>query len=438
MASTNITLHAKAVNKTGSVFADVAKSVKGIGVAFAGAAGVGMAAFAKGVSDLGKLSDIAQKAGASTESITRLSEALGMLGVASSSPEQVANAFARMQATTGQVGEEGFKNVVSQIGELPTAMERAQAATAVFGKSGRDLIPVIEAVAQNGIGAFESIAAAMPEVSQGAADAGDAVADSFGIMTAGAKNLWLNAVGEISKVIDGAFDGGIRAAAMRGAAYMEYFAKRAWRSVTYTVGHFPEVFMEWGDFMARFFGSLGTLVWDWVKSVGNLFANLGEQIWNWLNGDSFDAAKLLENVKFSDPLKEFKAEVGKAWEDMELIPPEAYADLDAKLAESIERANVAAANVAKAAIPANVSAIAEKAEKAMQKGGSASRSAGASSNAFVAGGSYAAMTASLRAAMSKDDAVKEQRKGNGILDKIRTACESTADSFSNIGVLEAF
>lgn len=439
MASTSITLHAKAVDRTGSVFAGIAKSVAGIGAAFGAAAGVGVAAFVKGVNDLGKLSDVAQKAGTSADQITRLSSALGMLGVASSSPDQVANAFSRMAATTGQQGEAGFKKVVGEIAKMPTAMERAQAAAAVFGKSGRDLVPIIEAVAQNGIQAFESIADAMPGVSQGAADAGDAVADSFGIMTAGAKSMWLEACGTIAEALDGQFAGGVRAAAMKANAYVEYFAKRAWRSVTYTVSHFPEVFDEWGSFMFRFFGSLGSLVADWAKSVGRLFANLGEQIWGWLHGDSFDVSSILDGVKFGAALDEFRDEVGRAWDEMELVPDSVFADLDEKLAASLDRAQVAAANVAKAAVTANAEAIAEGAERAVSsRTGSGHKAAASASNAFISGDSYAAVTAGLRAAMAKDSAAKEQRRGNTILERIREACSTTASAVGNIGVMEAY
>lgn len=253
--NSQITLRVAAVDATARVFKRVASSAMSVtksiakwGSVAAVAAG---GAFALAARQLGKLSDVAQSAGASTGELTKLSGALDALGIKASSPEELALAFQRMTKATGEVGVEGFHRVIGEIAQLPTIEERAAAAMKVFGKTGLNFLPVVEAAAQGGVKALKDVEAGMPGISQAAADAGDAAADAMGIVGNGVKEIWFDAIGAIARALDGEFTGGVREAAMVASAHMEYFAKASWAYIKPFITNTKAVFLQLSEWIAR-------------------------------------------------------------------------------------------------------------------------------------------------------------------------------------------
>ena len=89
---------------------------------------------------------------------------MGVLGVKSQTPEALAMAFQKMTKSIGETGVDGFKKAIAAISEMETAEERSAAAMAVFGKSGLDFMPLIEAAAKDGTQALEDVMNGMPGI----------------------------------------------------------------------------------------------------------------------------------------------------------------------------------------------------------------------------------------------------------------------------------
>lgn len=445
MASSEIALKVKGINQTGSVFSQISKSIRGLGASLAGIAGV--AAIGSTIKELGRLSDVAMNASSSVEEITKMSNALGVLGVHGASVESLAASFQRMTRTTGETGVEGFKKMIGEIANLGTAQERATAAMAVFGRSGLQYMPLVEAAVKNGTGALDEMIAAMPGVSDAAANAGDAVSDAMAIAGSSMKSIWTDAVGWVAEQFDGMFAGGVREAASKAGAYVEYWAKRIWRSFEVSIGNMVRAvaffaddwkgnFSKIWEWTKSLFKSLGELTWNWVKSVGSFFAEFGRQVWSMLKGDGFNLEKVLGSTDFKGALAQFREEVADATSKTNIFPDGLFEslkteDLDETLGKKIEAAAKIGIANANAAISVGASGIAEKASKTA-RGASVS-----ASNAFVQGGSYAAVTAGMRQSIRREDAMLSQtKKQTGILDKIRAATEKTAEAFGDVGTFD--
>lgn len=437
MNATKVTLDVKGVNRTGKVFKEIANSAVNVGrtVAMIGAAGVGAtaAAFALAARELGRFSDVAMQAGVSTDELTKLSTAFQVLGMRANTPEQIAAAFGKMAKSIGETGVPGFKRAIEAISELGTVEERSAAAMAVFGKSGLDFMPIIEAAAKNGIGALNDVIEAMPGVSQAAADSGNEVARAMVIMTQGSKALWLEACGAIAKEIDKKFKGGMREAALKGVAYMNYFAQAGVRYVTTwckswadAAGGFQEgmrvaimnTLKIGGMFVKSFFESVAAPLSKAFEWIADRWANLWIRI---TQGE--EAAKMhaqvVESMKKSvsemamEPWKKLAEEVrALQWfpkgVDVDL------SDLKEKLAEEIKKAEKGAAAFGSAAVKFAAEGAADetgtKIEKAMK----------AVKTEFLLGGSYKAATMSLRAdyANGEDKIVKSVNALKGVVEKI--------------------
>ena len=448
--ATQINFLVKGINATGHVFKEIASSAMRVGKAGAmfgaAAAGAAAVAFAATAKSLGHLSDVAMQAGASTEDITKMATAMDVLGIKSSSPEALASAFQKMTKATGQTGVEGFKKCVAAIAEMETAEERSAAAMATFGKSGLDFMPIIEGVRQNGIEAVESVIAAMPGISQGAADAGDDVADAMTIMTAGAKSLWSEAVGEICALLGSQFEGGVRGAAMKATAHMEYYAKYAWRVCVASFENIGKAYhamsADWGETFRQMFTmlwetfkSFAKFLWEEIKNIGAVIRDFLKQVWSGLNGDGFDWHKVVENANFAEVAKNFADEVkaaaggvsifdGVEWSKVDM------SDLDARLESSLATAAKAAASVGQAAVAVTAQ---DAAKDTAEKIGQATASA---RNELMLGGSYKAATMSLRGDYGKGkETVRAINAVKSVNEKILEASERTATALDGIGVL---
>ena len=199
-------------------------SIMGGAIAAAGAY-LSLRAIKGAVDELGKLSDLAMKAGTSVEFLTKSATAFKVAGL-DVTAESLTRALQYMQKNTGQQGEGAFYETVKTISKIPDAAERARAAVQVFGKSGLEMLPLVN----NGEEAIEKmrlLASVMPGVSTAAANAGDAASDALNIFGKGVQTTMLKVVAKIAGWFGAEFPGGVRAGALAAANWIEIFAKRA-------------------------------------------------------------------------------------------------------------------------------------------------------------------------------------------------------------------
>lgn len=325
---TGIQLKVSAVNATGRVFKNIAASAASVtasiakwGAVAAGAAFGGFVAITK---KLGALSDVAQAAGMTTEEITKLSAALDILGIKGSKPEELAAAFQRMTKATGQVGLEGFHRVVEEISKLPTVQDRATAAMQVFGRTGLQFMPLIEGAAKNGVGALKEVEAAMPGISNAAADACDDVSDAMSIMWNGIKSGFAEGIADISGLIDSDLNGGMRQAAAIGAAQMKYFVRVGFRYIGTFAKNFRQVFSDTFDWLGKAMnnalialgGFITTAVENMVTRVTGMLDDIGTAIGALmakLGGDKESEKRYLQMIMRSRAARE--QETQKNWDE---------------------------------------------------------------------------------------------------------------------------
>ena len=248
------------------------RSMLGGAMAAAGAY-FGFRSIAGAINELGTLSDIAQKSSLSVEELTKSATALNVLGVQNMGVEQFAKAFQMMEKNTGRTGMAGFYQTIGELGKIPDLSDRATAAMSVFGRSGVEFMPLINA-ADRGTEALHSVIEAMPGISQAAADAGDKMNDAKAIGVSGFKKLWLDAIGSVSKDLDKNFSGGAREASLKGVAYMEYFVKTSWSHVKEFCTKAVMLFNGLGDSLSGVFTNLFEYyktffgaVWRWMSDV---------------------------------------------------------------------------------------------------------------------------------------------------------------------------
>ena len=111
----------KAVDQTGGAFKSIKstaaatgasiKSMVGGALAAAGV-GLGLKGLSDTISNLGKLSDLAMKTGASVEDLTRMATAFQVAGL-DVSIDTLAKSFQYLEKNTGRKGSDGFFKTVS-------------------------------------------------------------------------------------------------------------------------------------------------------------------------------------------------------------------------------------------------------------------------------------------------------------------------------------
>lgn len=266
-----------------------------LGGAIAAAGGyLGVKAFANGVDTLGRMSDVAMKASTSVDELTKASTGLSILGIQGMSIDKIAQSFAMMAKNTGKTGLSGFYEVIGEIGKISDVSKRSEVAMKVFGRSGLDFMPLINA-AKNGTQSLQDLIGAMPKVPQAAADAGDKLSDAKTIGVEGFKNLWLEAIGSISKNIDENFEGGIRKASLDAVAYIGYFVKSTWADLTTWFarlglmfqGFDNNIFNVVASFSAALVGSVKAVVNELntltQKATDSFGQSIGKTMYEWLN-----------------------------------------------------------------------------------------------------------------------------------------------------------
>lgn len=454
---TGIKLKVSAVNTTGRVFKSIAASALGVTTSIAkwgAVAGAGaLAAFAVTAKKLGELSDVAQSAGTTTEEITKLSTALGVLGVKGSSPEELASAFQKMTKATGQVGMEGFHNVIAEIAKLPDITDRSAAAMKVFGRAGMQFMPIIEGAAKNGIDALKDVEAGMPGISQAAADAGDAFADSMDIMKAGAAKVWNEGMMKVASHITGEFTDDVRTSALVCAAQMEYFAKAAWLHIEPFFTQTSAAFAQLGNMIAKWADNIATIAGGILVTTGEnavteiggffykAFAGADLLIAN-ITGDAEGAARAMKLARDED--KRTARLTADNWKQtfdvLSTLKWDAGAgplgniDLSALQAQrdaAIEAARKAGAAIGKAAMKIG----ADESARLNRAGAQAGAAAKNVNPEALLGGTYKAVTFALRAGY----ATAQERIAKGV-DKIATLLkdvkDNTAETAENLNFAE--
>lgn len=224
----------KGVDQTAGAFASVKGRAKAASASIRAAIGGALAAAGAylsvravggAVKELGAMSDAAMRAGMSVEFLTKATTAFQVAGL-NITTESLTKAMQFMQKNTGKQGEGAFFQTAKEIAAIPDAAERAKAAVAAFGRSGMELLPLVNS-GQEAIDKFLTLQSLMPGISSAAANAGDAAADALTIFGKGAHNLFLRVVGDIVGMWSEDFPGGVRAGALNAINYLETFLKKA-------------------------------------------------------------------------------------------------------------------------------------------------------------------------------------------------------------------
>ena len=292
----------KGVDASGKAFDSIAARAKATGASIRAALGGALAAagaylslrsVAGAVNQLGQLSDLAMKAGMSVEFLTKATTAFQVAGL-NVSAESLVKAMQYMQKNTGKQGEGGFFELTKQIAAIPDAAQRAQAAVQVFGRSGLELLPLVNN-GQAAIEKFQKLQSIMPGVSTAAANAGDAANDALTIFGKGAQAIMLKAVGKICALWGDEFPGGVRAGALNAINWLETFFKKAYAYI---------------NKYSAYLGALGGLVADF-------FTQGPEQAWKVYEGTINAATADFDNTikaadesraKYVDTLKEMSVD----------------------------------------------------------------------------------------------------------------------------------
>ncbi|MBR2983554.1 MAG: hypothetical protein IKC80_10060 [Kiritimatiellae bacterium] len=278
MSSSTHQIKIKGVDQTSAAFGSVkGRAVatgqqiqKMVGGALAAAgAYLSLGAVKGGIDELGHLSDIAMKTSTNVGELTQMTAAFGALGIQNMSVENLAKSFDYMAKTTGRSGMEGFYETLEELGKIEDTAKRGQEAMRIFGRSGMEFMPLINAAGQSA-DALRTVASAMPSIPQAAADAGDACADAMGFAAGQMKSIWLQGLGAVCGWFDNEYAGGVQEASLRAGNYMEYYAKvGAAKAIT--------AFRKVQEYLKRFGDSIGSFIG----------AKMGGGSWS----DAWDAAK---------------------------------------------------------------------------------------------------------------------------------------------------
>ena len=272
----------KGVDQTAGAFKSISARAKATGAQIRSIMGGAIAAAGAylsfrsikgGIDELGKLDDIAAKTKTNVSELSQAVTGFQILGV-NTSIEDFARSLAFMRKNTGREGMDGFYQTVEELGKIPDSAERAKKAVEVFGRSGMELMPIIDN-ASKGTEAIRGVVDAMPSIPDKAAKAGDAVNDAMTVVGEGFHSIWLETLGAVCEMFDGIFVGGIRQAALEGVAWLRFWAKSSvpiiqgtWRRIK---GYGSAIGGAVGAWVGASFEQRGTQgeVWELVKEAWN-------------------------------------------------------------------------------------------------------------------------------------------------------------------------
>lgn len=239
MANANLTMGIKGVDKTGAAFNSIKAKARAtsasIGSMMRGAiAAAGAYLSVRAVSDatkqLGYLSDLSAKTGASVESLSSTVAAFDVAGL-KINMDQLAKSYLYMEKITGKTGEGAWYDMIASIAKIEDPLKRGAELVRVFGDAGLELQPLING-GEEAVQQFRMLQDLMPRVTTSAANAGDAVADAQTILGKGVSAMWQNVIGHLCELWGDEFPGGVRAGALNAVNYVEYMFKLIWHKMT--------------------------------------------------------------------------------------------------------------------------------------------------------------------------------------------------------------
>lgn len=172
MSSSTHQIKVKAVDQTKGAFDSIQKNARAASAKIgsmlrsaiaAGSAYLGMRSFVSAVNELGTLSDIAMRTSTSVDELTKSVTGLSVLGI-NVDINSLAKAFQMMEKNTGRSGLSGFYQTIGELGKISDVSKRAEGAMKIFGRSGLEFMPLINA-AKDGTNALQDVINAMPGVS---------------------------------------------------------------------------------------------------------------------------------------------------------------------------------------------------------------------------------------------------------------------------------
>lgn len=412
----------KAVDQTGGAFKSIKstaaatgasiKSMVGGALAAAGAY-LGFRAVKGGIDELGHLSDIAQKTSTNVAELTQAATAMNILGIQNMGVDQLAKSFDYLQKTTGRTGMSGFLETIGELGKIEDVAKRGQEAMKVFGRSGMEFMPLINA-AKDGTSALQGVIAAMPGVPQAAADAGDDIADASAVIVSEFRSLWLQGIGAVCKLFSGALPSSARQGAAVVAAYMEYWVKNSVTIVESAWARIQGFGSAVGSAIGSYFGAFAqNAKWhDWLAMLtpgGALAKTLVGKITG-------------EGNAFTDALDAGVNGWHQSMEEMERDFEEFEKTIDARadhLADRLDKAFNLERNYKKAAI-----STASRMSIDSAGGNGTAGSMKAVRNDLILGGSNAATKLQILGPSLQS----EQKKTNALLEKVVQNTEKTAEN----------
>ena len=262
MGSANLTMGINGIDKTGAAFRSVKNRAAATSAQIRSMVGGALGALGAyftfrsikgGVDELGHLSDIAQKTSTNVGELTQTAAAMSALGIQNMGVDQLGKAFDYMAKSTGRSGMEGFYKTVAELGQIPDVAKRGQAAMQIFGRSGMEFMPLINA-ADTSVEALRTVVAAMPKIPQSAAKAGDATSDAMGFAANQIKSIWLQGLGAICGWFDNEYKGGVREASLAAGNYLEYYTKVAVSKCLTWYQKLQNGLKVWGEAIGTFVG----------------------------------------------------------------------------------------------------------------------------------------------------------------------------------------
>ena len=261
----------KGVDQTAGAFNSIAarakatgaqiRSIMGGAIAAAGAY-LSVRAGKEAVAELGKLDDIAGKTGTNVEELTQAVNGLQIIGI-STSVDSLAKSLMLMQKNTGRSGMAGFYETIEELGKIPDVAERSKLAMAVFGSSGLELMPIVNA-AREVTDAIKGVIGAMPGIPAAAAKAGDDANDAWSIVCAEFHSLWLQTVGAVLRFFGADMGNGMRQAAAEGMAQFEFGLKAGFVSVKMALA---QIWRYTAGYIQQFFSAIANGIGVGIQSI---------------------------------------------------------------------------------------------------------------------------------------------------------------------------
>ena len=261
----------KGVDQTAGAFNSIAarakatgaqiRSIMGGAIAAAGAY-LSVRAVKEAVAELGKLDDIASKTSTNVEELTQAVNGLQIIGI-STSVDSLAKSLMLMQKNTGRSGMAGFYETIEELGKIPDVAERSKQAMAIFGRSGLELMPIVNA-AREGTDAIKGVIGAMPGIPAAAAKAGDDANDAWSIVCAEFHSLWLQTVGAVLRFFGADMGNGMRQAAAEGMAQFEFGIKTGFVSVKMALA---QIWRYTAGYIQQFFSAIANGIGVGIQSI---------------------------------------------------------------------------------------------------------------------------------------------------------------------------